>query len=148
MNRPSDLDRPLCLCFHVSRRKVVNFVRNERPRYASQITECFSAGTGCGWCIPFLEEIHRRITSGADLGGWVSPEDYEAGRDRYRDDVRTGRRERHRLRGGGRAIEAPPDDDGSLRRSVSPEPDASWDATSYFSRPTPTEPEPDDLAEG
>lgn len=47
-------DDELCLCFHVTQRKVVNFLRVERPRVASQMSECFGAGTGCGWCRPFL----------------------------------------------------------------------------------------------
>ena len=47
----------LCLCFHVSRRKVENFVRIEKPRRVGQLAECFGAGTGCGWCRPFLEKI-------------------------------------------------------------------------------------------
>ena len=27
-----DLDAQVCYCFHVSRRKLVNFIRRERPR--------------------------------------------------------------------------------------------------------------------
>ncbi|MEW4454791.1 (2Fe-2S)-binding protein [Bremerella sp. JC817] len=47
----------LCLCFHVSLRKVQNFCRIEKPRRASQLSECGGAGTGCGWCRPFLQRI-------------------------------------------------------------------------------------------
>ncbi len=54
-----DLDDELCLCFHVSRRKVVNYLRIERPRRASQLAECQGAGTGCGWCRPFLERLFQ-----------------------------------------------------------------------------------------
>jgi bacterioferritin-associated ferredoxin len=50
-------DDELCLCFHVTQRKVVNFLRVERPRVASQMSECFGAGTGCGWCRPFLLKL-------------------------------------------------------------------------------------------
>ncbi len=50
-------DDPVCLCFHVTRRKVVNFIRVEKPRRPSQLSECFGAGTGCGWCRPYLERI-------------------------------------------------------------------------------------------
>lgn len=52
--KPED---PVCLCFHVTRRKVVNFIRVEKPRRPSQLSECFGAGTGCGWCRPYLERI-------------------------------------------------------------------------------------------
>ena len=55
-----DLDDTVCLCFHVTKRKLVNYVRHNAPRVASQLSECGSAGTGCGWCIPFLEQIYRR----------------------------------------------------------------------------------------
>ena len=50
-------DDPVCLCFHVTRRKVINFIRVEKPRRPSQLSECFGAGTGCGWCRPYLQRI-------------------------------------------------------------------------------------------
>ena len=49
-----ELDDKLCLCFHVTKRKVVNFLKVNRVRRASQLSECYGAGTGCGWCRPFL----------------------------------------------------------------------------------------------
>lgn len=52
-----DLDDELCLCFHVTRRKVANFLRVERPKRVGQLSECFGAGTGCGWCRPFLQRM-------------------------------------------------------------------------------------------
>ena len=55
-----DADDELCLCFHVSRRKLENFVRVEAPRRASQLAECFGAGTGCGWCRPFLRQLYEQ----------------------------------------------------------------------------------------
>jgi len=79
-------DDPVCLCFHVSRRKVVNFIRVEKPRRASQLSECFGAGTGCGWCRPYLERIMI-----AEAGGLadetVSSADYARQRAEY---VRNG----------------------------------------------------------
>jgi NAD(P)H-nitrite reductase large subunit len=59
-----DLDAKVCYCFHVSRRKLVNFTRICRPRVASQLSECGGAGTGCGWCIPFLEQIFQQAQAG------------------------------------------------------------------------------------
>ena len=59
-----DLDDVVCLCFHVTRRKLVNFVRINLPKVPSQLSECGSAGTGCGWCIPFLKQIHKQGTVG------------------------------------------------------------------------------------
>ena len=59
-----DLDDELCLCFHVTKRKVVNFLRVEKPRRAGQLSECFGAGTGCGWCRPFLQRLFDEAQSG------------------------------------------------------------------------------------
>lgn len=50
-------DDELCYCFHVSQRKVVNYIRIHQPRVPSQISECGGAGTGCGWCVPFLRKL-------------------------------------------------------------------------------------------
>lgn len=50
-------DDEVCLCYHVSLRKLVNYARRVRPRHASQMTACLGAGTGCGWCIPILQRI-------------------------------------------------------------------------------------------
>jgi len=49
------LDDTICYCFHISKRKIVNHIRVYQPRRASQISECGGAGTGCGWCIPYLK---------------------------------------------------------------------------------------------
>ncbi|HMP59112.1 MAG TPA: (2Fe-2S)-binding protein [Gemmatales bacterium] len=59
------LDDEVCYCFHVTRRKLLNWCRREGPRVPSQLSECGGAGTGCGWCIPFLKKIHREVTTGS-----------------------------------------------------------------------------------
>jgi NAD(P)H-nitrite reductase large subunit len=61
-----ELDDKLCLCFHVTKRKLLNYLRIERPRVASQLSECGGAGTGCGWCIPFLRNLHRQALAGGE----------------------------------------------------------------------------------
>lgn len=58
------LDDELCLCFHVTKRKVINFLRVERPQRAGQLSECFGAGTGCGWCRPFLQRLFDESMAG------------------------------------------------------------------------------------
>ncbi|MHB0956378.1 MAG: (2Fe-2S)-binding protein [Pirellulaceae bacterium] len=58
------LDDDVCICFHVSKRKVVNFLRVQRPRRAGQLADCFGAGTGCGWCRPFLRAMFLQSQSG------------------------------------------------------------------------------------
>ena len=52
-----DDDDELCLCFHVSKRKVVQYIRVNKPTVASQLSQCYGAGTGCGWCRPFLQRL-------------------------------------------------------------------------------------------
>ena len=86
-----DQDDNVCLCFHVSKRKIVNFCRRRRPPVASMISDCLSAGTGCGWCVPFLKSLHRQALEGtADPDLPDSPQEYAARRADYR---RTGKRE-------------------------------------------------------
>jgi NAD(P)H-nitrite reductase large subunit len=58
---PLDPDDTICFCFHVPLRKIENFCRREKPRAASQISECLAAGTGCGWCVPMLRKVHAKL---------------------------------------------------------------------------------------
>jgi bacterioferritin-associated ferredoxin len=85
-------DDELCLCFHVTRRKVENFIRLERPQRVGQLAECFGAGTGCGWCRPFLQRLfdaaQRPREAGAGEGSRLpTAAEYAAGRTDY---VRAG----------------------------------------------------------
>lgn len=50
-----EIDDTICYCFHISKRKILNFIRVHRLRRASQISECGGAGTGCGWCVSYLK---------------------------------------------------------------------------------------------
>jgi bacterioferritin-associated ferredoxin len=52
-----ELDDELCLCFHVTKRKVINYLRIEQPKRVAQLADCGGAGTGCGWCRPFLKKL-------------------------------------------------------------------------------------------
>lgn len=83
-----DLDATVCYCFHVSRRKLLNYLRVERPRVASQLSGCGGAGTGCGWCVPFLHQLFERAGQSGDLDR-LSSDDYAQRRAEY---LRTGRR--------------------------------------------------------
>lgn len=53
-------DDELCLCFHVTRRKVEQYLRVQRPPVASALSRCQGAGTGCGWCRPLLKQLHQQ----------------------------------------------------------------------------------------
>lgn len=82
-----DLDDHICYCYHVSLRKLVNFARRTRPRCASQMADCLGAGTGCGWCIPFLRKIVAAQNEGEPFKLPLSPERYAAARADYRQDA-------------------------------------------------------------
>ncbi|QDU70827.1 (2Fe-2S)-binding protein [Mucisphaera calidilacus] len=78
-------DDSVCLCFRVSQRKIVNYCQREKPPVASLISECLSAGTGCGWCVPFLKSLHKQCAEGcADPDLPFSPEAYARQRLHYR----------------------------------------------------------------
>ena len=65
-----ELDDELCLCFHVTKRKVINYLRIERPQRVAQLADCHGAGTGCGWCRPFLADaLRRRANAGPTCPG-------------------------------------------------------------------------------
>jgi bacterioferritin-associated ferredoxin len=83
-------DDDVCLCFHVSLRKIGHFIRRTQPQVPSQISECLGAGTGCRWCVPFLEKLHAQWQRGEPIDLPVSPAEYAAKRSAYR---RSGRRD-------------------------------------------------------
>lgn len=71
------LDDTICYCFHVPKRKILNFIRIHKPRRASQISECGGAGTGCGWCVPYLKRYFEEAQAGAVLDAEnLTPEEY------------------------------------------------------------------------
>ena len=65
-----ELGRQSLLLLPCHRRKLVNWVRLHAPVVPSQLSECGGAGTGCGWCIPFLKQIFRQ---GTETGGSEPP---------------------------------------------------------------------------
>ncbi len=84
-----DLDGKVCYCFHISQRKLLNFMRLEKPRVASQLSECGGAGTGCGWCIPFLKQLFEQAAEGgATELEQLTPAEYERQRASY---IRAGK---------------------------------------------------------
>ena len=81
-----ELDDTICYCFHVPKRKIVNFIRITGPRRASQVSECGGAGTGCGWGVPFLKKLFAEgigdAVEGA-AGDELSPAEYAKQRGEY-----------------------------------------------------------------
>lgn len=73
-------DDQVCLCFHVTLRKIRTFLRVENPTVASLLSECFGAGTGCQWCVPFLRHLHAQHLAGIEPDLKVSPEQYTKAR--------------------------------------------------------------------
>lgn len=78
--RPDDT---VCYCYHVSMRKLVNFALRTQPARPSRMSECLSAGTGCGWCIPILIRIARDPDRFAASASEIVAEEYAAARARY-----------------------------------------------------------------
>ena len=82
-------DDKVCLCFHVTRRKLVTYARLHRPKVPSQLSQCGGAGTGCGWCIPFLKQIFNQAVQGGETElERLTSDEYERLRAAY---VRSGR---------------------------------------------------------
>lgn len=82
-------DDELCLCFHVTLRKVRNFIRVERPLRASQLSACGGAGTGCGWCRPLLRRLLEEaqavdFAEDGPAGPLPDAASHARGRDAYR----------------------------------------------------------------
>lgn len=85
-----DPDDDICLCFHVSLRKIRGYLARENPPVASLISDCLGAGTGCQWCVPFLKHLHAQHCKGETPDLNVSPERYVQARIDYR---KTGERD-------------------------------------------------------
>lgn len=82
-------DDTICYCFHVSKRKILNFLRIHQPRVASQISECGGAGTGCGWCVSILKSYFENSRAGVAVDDdELTPDSYAAQRGEY---IRSGK---------------------------------------------------------
>jgi len=63
-----NLDEEICFCAHVTRRKLVNFIRTRNPQKPEQLSECLGAGTSCGFCRGMLRKVFEEA-----MGELVSP---------------------------------------------------------------------------
>ncbi|HEY5314577.1 MAG TPA: (2Fe-2S)-binding protein [Pirellulales bacterium] len=81
-----ELDDEVCLCFHVTKRKLLNYIRVEKPRRAGQLADCFGAGTGCGWCRTYLRRMFAERNAPAAAPD-IDPQQHAQGRSAY---VRSG----------------------------------------------------------
>lgn len=79
------LDDEICLCFHVTKRKILNYLRVHPLRVPSQLSACAGAGTGCGWCVPVLKRYFELSVSGDVIAETdsLSPESHALGRARH-----------------------------------------------------------------
>jgi len=86
-------DDELCLCFHISCRKVLNYIRIHRVRLPSQLAECGGAGTGCGWCRKQMQKLllqcQEAPPSADEIENWLAARTpqrsvYSEGREKYR----------------------------------------------------------------
>jgi bacterioferritin-associated ferredoxin len=80
-----ELDDEVCLCFHVTKRKLVNYLRIERPRRLAQLSDCFGAGTGCGWCRSYLRRLFEQHAGQLPTADDADPtkDEYARGRSDY-----------------------------------------------------------------
>ena len=83
-----EADDHVCLCYKVSLRKLVNYMEREQPRYPSQLSDCLGAGTGCQWCVPYLEQLYERWKNGETPMLEVAPSVYATLRKSYLADGR------------------------------------------------------------
>ncbi len=80
-----DKNDSICVCHRVSLGKLVSFIERENPKVASQLSECLGAGTGCGWCIPFLEKLHKQHGAVESMNITVDSERYVERRSAYKE---------------------------------------------------------------
>ena len=63
--------------------KIRAFLERENPSVPSLISECLDAGTGCGWCVPYLEQLHQKHAAGEAVELDVDHEKYSEQRVTY-----------------------------------------------------------------
>jgi NAD(P)H-nitrite reductase large subunit len=74
----------VCVCHRVSLGKLIMYIQRENPKVASQLSQCLGAGTSCGWCIPFLEKMHKQHIAGDSITLSVDSENYVKRRKEYK----------------------------------------------------------------
>ena len=97
-------DDDVCLCFHVSQKKLANYINREKPQVPSKLSECLGAGTGCHWCVPYLELMWNQWKEGETPHLEFSPEEYAEQRKAYH-------------KSGQRAPDWPPSEDSDPKES-------------------------------
>ncbi|KAI2607988.1 nitrite reductase [Hypoxylon sp. NC1633] len=65
-----DDDTQICSCHNVSKRAVVNSVKDGTCKTVGDVKACTKAGTGCGGCMPLVTSIFNRTM--ADMGAEIT----------------------------------------------------------------------------
>ena len=74
----------ICLCSVVSKRAAVVLCRQREQSVADLVRTCISIGSGCLWCVPYLELLHKQVMDGVeDPDIDMSAEEYARCRDNY-----------------------------------------------------------------
>ena len=56
------------------------------PRRPGELSHCNGAGTGCGWCCPFLEKLFDNAQQQGTVDPFPDKEQYAQMRSKYRSD--------------------------------------------------------------
>ena len=79
-------DDELCLCFHITWRKVINYSRIHQVKLPSQLADCGGAGTGCGWCRRSMKRLIERLSEAPpdaeEVESWLAKE-FPTSKDMY-----------------------------------------------------------------
>ena len=57
-------DLPLCYCFQVPERAVIEIIRKHKPKTLRELLALTQAGHGCGCCQPDLQTLLEQFWSG------------------------------------------------------------------------------------
>ena len=62
-----EADDKICYCFHITKRKIVNYIRIHQPRVPSQLSECGGAGNRLRLVCPLSQTLFCRIAGKRSL---------------------------------------------------------------------------------
>lgn len=61
INKIEDMDQIICNCFQVTKREIIEAIKEKKLTTVDQVGEATNAGTGCGGCQDTIQEILDEI---------------------------------------------------------------------------------------